>query len=897
VVSTISIDSKEVPFRDGQSVLEAAREGGVYIPALCCHPRTGSAESCRICVVEIDGMEGLQTACSLKAAAGMTVRNSTETVLRARRTVLDLLLAEGRHSCSECDADGGCELQEAARSVGIEAPLQGDDVTGGEEEDDSSPFISRRPHLCIRCGRCVRGCQETVVHEVLDFGGRGHETTVICDDGLPLGESGCVQCGECVQLCPTASFSDRRGRRKGGKEETRQVDTICPYCGVGCGITLHIAGENGRIVGVTGTEGNPAGEGMLCVKGRYGWDFIESPERLTTPLLRDGRGSFREASWEEALSFAVSRLKGIVEKHGPDAIGGLSSAKCTNEENYLFQKFMRQVVGTNNVDHCARLCHSSTVAAMSHAIGSGAMTNDLAGIGKADVILVMGSDTGTAHPVIASRIRRAVRKGSTKLIVIDPRRIDLADHAALYVRNRPGTDVAVLNGIMNIIISRGWYDADFVSKRCEGFAALREAVARYTPQAVEDIAGVPAGDLEGVAELFGTASVAALFFAMGLTQHRTGTDNVRSVVNLQLLCGNLGVEGGGVNPLRGQCNVQGACDMGALPDVLPGYRKVAERESLDFFEGAWNMPLPAKAGLRAMEMVEGALSGTVKAMYIMGENPLLSDPDISGVKAAFGNLELLIVQDIFLSETAEIADVVLPAACFAEKDGLFTNTERRVQRVRRALDPPGRSREDWVILQDLAVALGADWSYDCAEEIQSEIRRVVPSYGGISWERAAPAGLQWPCPSEDHPGTPVLHRENFPRGRGLLKAAVFRGPSEVADEMYPLVLSTGRLLQQFHTGTMTRRTAGIESLAGPMVCLSPGDAADRGISDGDPVTVSSRRGEISLSARIDGSMGRGVVFVPFHFREAAANILTNPVLDPQAGIPEFKVCAVQVKKA
>lgn len=895
MVATIGIDGKAVPFREGQSVLEAAREGGFYIPALCFHPRTGSASSCRICVVEVDGMEGLQTACSLRAAAGMTIRSGTEAVLRARRTVLELLLADGSHSCSECDADGGCELQEAARSVGLEASLQRGGGFG-KEEDDSSPFISHRPDLCIRCGRCVRGCNETVVHEVLGFGGRGHESRVIFDDGLSMAESGCVQCGECVQLCPTASFTDRRSRRGGGKGKTRPVETLCPYCGVGCGITLHIDGESGRIVGVTGTEGNPASEGMLCVKGRYGWDFIQSPERLTEPLLRNGRGSFRKASWEEALSFVASRLRGIMERDGPGAIGGLSSAKCTNEENYLFQKFMRQVVGTNSVDHCARLCHSSTVAALGLAIGSGAMTNDLAGIGKAEVILVMGSDTGTAHPVIASRIRRAVRRGSTKLIVIDPRRIGLADHAAIYVRNRPGTDVAVLNGIMNIIIARGWHDVEYVSRRCEGFAALREAVAGYTPRTVEDISGVPARDLEEVAELFGTASVAAFFFAMGLTQHRTGTDNVRSAVNLQLLCGNIGVEGGGVNPLRGQCNVQGACDMGALPDVLPGYRKAGERESILFFEKAWGAPLPRRPGLKAMEMIEGALSGRVKGMYVMGENPLLSDPDVSRVKEALEKLELLVVQDIFLSETAEIADVVLPAACFAEKDGLYTNTERRVQRVRRALDPPGRSREDWVILQDLAAALGTGWSYDCAEEIQNEIRRVVPSYGGITWERVSAAGLQWPCPSEDHPGTPVLHRETFPRGRGLLQAAVFRGPSETADETYPLLLTTGRLLQQFHTGTMTRRTEGIERLAGPVVCLSPGDAAERGVSDGDRVSVLSRRGKISLPAHIDRSMGRGTIFIPFHFSEAAANILTNPVLDPHSGIPEFKVCAVQVEK-
>lgn len=894
MTNTFNIDGRKIPFAEGQTVLEAARAAGIAIPSLCHHRKTGAPGNCRLCVVEVEGMEGLQVSCRLPAAVGMTVRAHSEELLEVRRSLVKLLLSNGRHDCDSCEADGLCELQEAARLLGVEKP---DFIIDRPYPpvDRSSPMIVKRPELCIGCGRCVAACREGVVHDILDFGGRGADRRVIADEDLPLGKSDCVNCGECVQLCPTGALLDKTASSR-SLRTADPVDTLCPYCGVGCGITLHVDRRQGRVVGVTGTEGHPVSDGMLCVKGRYGLGFIHSEERLDAPLRRRSDGSFRETSWEDAITFFAARIQALRKSHGPDSIAGLSSAKCTNEENYLFQKLFRQVIGTHNVDHCARLCHSSTVAGMAAAIGSGAMTNDIAGIGAADVILVIGSDTTAAHPVIASRIKQAVRSGKTKLIVIDPKRIDLAEHAALYIRQHSGSDVAVINGIMRLIIERGLHDKAFIERRCEGFDELRKTVDLYPPERVREISGVEEASLQEVARLFGGAGTAAVFFAMGITQHTSGTDNVRSLVNLQLLCGNLGRAGGGVNPLRGQCNVQGGCDMGALPDYYPGYRKVEDDASRRYFEEAWEVNLPRKRGLTVMEMIDSASRRSLRAMFIMGENPVLSDPDITHVRESLGRLDFLVVQDIFLTETARLADLVLPAACFAEKEGLFTNTERRVQRLRRAVAPPGGALEDRLVLQKIAAALGRDWPYRSARDVQEEVRRLVPAYGGICSERVGTVGLQWPCPSLEHPGTPILHGDSFPVGRGLMKGVHWRPPAELPDAEFPLVLTTGRLLCQFHTGTMTRRSPGLDDLAGPMVMISGRDAADLAIVDGESVEVTTRRGTIRAPARITSALPGGTIFVPFHFREAAANVLTNPVVDRVAGIPEFKVCAARIAR-
>ena len=537
------------------------------------------------------------------------------------------------------------------------------------------------------------------------------------------------------------------------------------------------------------------------------------------------------------------------------------------------------------------------MAGLAASLGSGAMTNDIKGIDNADVILITGSDTSAAHPVIGGAIKRAIRYGKTKLIVIDPKKIAIADYATIYARQRCGSDVAVLNGIMNVIIKNDLYDKKYVEERCEEFEALKAEVSKYTPEKVEKLSGIPAKTLEEIGKLFGGAKVASLFYAMGITQHTTGTDNVWSCANLQMLCGNLGVDGGGVNPLRGQCNVQGACDMGALPNVFPGYQKVIDEKAVEKFQKAWGADkLSNKVGLTVTAMIEAAYNGTVKALYVMGENPMLSDPDINHVREALKKTDFLVVQDIFMTETAELADVILPAASFAEKDGLYTNTERRAQRLRKVVNAPGQAKEDWQILQDIANAMGGNWNFKSANDIQEELRKLTPQYGGISWERVGYTGLQWPCPTEEHPGTPYLHKGKFARGKGLMKAIPFKEPAELPDKEYPLVMTTGRVLQQFHTGTMSRKTPGLNNLAGPMVMISVEDAEALGISNGETVKVSTRRGEIKPPAFVTKRIGKGTIYIPFHYKEAAANLLTNPALDPVAKIPEYKACAAKVEK-
>lgn len=890
----VTINNKIIEAQPGQTVLQVARDNMIYIPSLCYHPKTGPAGKCRACVVEIEGMRGLQTSCTIEVKEGMKITTNSMQAREAQKLVVNLLLSSGRHDCLSCEQNGACELQEAAYFLGIEHPafsLPEEDI----EIDDSSEFVYRDHSKCIKCGRCIVGCNTTVVNEVLDFGYRGHSVKVVCDNDLPMGKSSCVQCGECVQLCPVGAIIDKRARGLGRSWELEKAETVCPYCGVGCKLTLHIDRAKNTIVRVTGVEDGPANNGMLCVKGRYGFDFVASPERLTTPLIKEN-GTFRNATWDEAIGVIASRLGEIKQKYGSDAIGGFASAKCSNEENYVFQKFIRSVIGTNNVDHCARLCHASTVAGLAQAFGSGAMTNDIKGIKEADVILIIGSNTTEGHPVIGSVIKQAVRLGKTKLIVIDPKQIPLVKYAEIYAAQRCGTDVAVLNGMMHLIIKNNWYDHEYVNDRCEGFDDLKKEVEHYTPEYVEKISGIPAATLESIAKLFGTAPTASLFYSMGITQHTTGVDNVWSTANLQMLCGNMGKVGGGVNPLRGQSNVQGACDMGALPNVFSGYQKVGDAAVQEKFEKAWNCKLPDKPGLTVTTMIEAADEGKIKGLYIMGENPMLSDPDINHAESVFRKLEFLVVQDIFLTETAVLADVVLPATAFAEKEGTITNTERRVQYFAKALDAPGNALIDWEIIQMVANAMGASWNYRGSEDIQNEIAKLTPSYGGIVYERLGRLGLHWPCPTKEHPGTPVLHIGKFTRGKGLMKAIPFKEPAELPDDEYPLIMTTGRLLQQFHTGTMTRKTEGINRLAGPRVMMSVEDAEALGIENSELVKVTTRRGEIKTNAFVTQLIGKGTIFIPFHFSEAPANRLTIAALDPVAKIPEYKVCAARVEK-
>ncbi len=647
---------------------------------------------------------------------------------------------------------------------------------------------------------------------------------------------------------------------------------------------------------VTPQKGTIVNQGSLCVKGSFGYDFVNHKDRLTSPLIKEN-GAFREASWEEALSLVASKLADTKSKYGADSIGGLSSAKCTNEENYIFQKFMRAAIGTNNVDHCARLCHASTVAGLAAAFGSGAMTNSIAEVEYADVIFAIGSNTTDSHPIIGIGVIKAVRENGAKLIVADPRKIRLTEYADVWMRQKPGTDVALINGLMNVIISEGLEDKDFIANRTEGYEDVKQAVAEYSPDKVSEITGIPKEDIISAARIYAKADRASILYSMGITQHVAGTDNVKSMANLAMLTGNIGRESTGVNPLRGQNNVQGACDLGALPNVYPGYQKVVDDAARAKFEKAWDVKLDNKVGLTVVEMIKAAYAGKVKALYIMGENPMVSDPDLNKVEKALESLDFLVVQDIFLTPTAKLADVVLPAASFAEHEGTFTNTERRVQRLYKAIDAPGDAREDWRIVCDIAGRLGYQMSYDCPADIMDEIALVTPIYGGMGYERLNGVGLQWPCLDKSHPGTKFLHQDKFARGLGKFFPVEFKAPPEWPDAEYPLILTTGRMLFHFHTGSMTRRAKALdEHIPEGMVELNPADAKRLGITHNERVKVSSRRGEISIKAQVTDKVGEGVVFIPFHFAESAANTLTIAELDPVAKIPELKVCAVKLER-
>jgi len=675
----------------------------------------------------------------------------------------------------------------------------------------------------------------------------------------------------------------------------RKILTTCEFCGCGCNFYLGV--EDDKVVAVYPCASHPISQGKLCIKGWMGHEYIHSAERLKTPLIKEG-DKFREASWDEAYQLIADRLQQIKEQYGSDSIAVSTSAKCTNEENYLLQKLARAAIGTNNVDHCARLCHASTVIGLSQTFGSGAMTNSIPEIGSADVILVIGSNTTEQHPLVADQIVKGV-KGGARLIVADPRQIQLTKLATLHLSHRPGTDVALINGMLNVIIAEDLVDRKFVDSRTEGFEELKEAVAGYTPRKAAEITGVPAEKIVEAARIYAGGKKGTIIYAMGITQHTSGVDNVMSCANLAMLTGNIGRESTGVNPLRGQNNVQGACDMGTLPNVFPGYQAVTNDELRQKFEKAWGAKLPSQPGVTVTGAISKMIAGEIKALYIMGENPMISDPDMSHTEKALKNLGFLVVQDIFLTETARLADVVLPGVSFAEKNGTFTSTERKVQRVRKAIEPVGSSRPDWKIITELSSHLGYKMDYPSPREVMDEIAKLTPSYGGISYDRLERGGLCWPCPSPDHPGTPYLHKEKFarPGGKGKFSAVSYRPPAELPDDEYPFTLTTGRTGFHWHTGTMTRKDWALDrEYPKGYVEINPQDAANTGIRNGAMVKVASRRGEISVQANVVDTIQEGLVFIPFHFAEAAANKLTAANLDPVAKIPEYKVCAVKLER-
>jgi len=894
------VNGEEVEAKRGATVLEAALGAGIYIPTLCYDPDLKPYGGCRLCVVEIEKMRGLVSSCTTPATDGMVVHTETPRVNQSRRITMELIIANHHGDCLTCAKSQDCNLLKIARYLGIEQDRV-ERLRKGTQVlpvDDSHPAFLHDPNKCILCAKCVRACHEIAVVGAIDIAFRGSSARIATFGDKPIAESICKSCGECVMRCPTGALVP-----KWEKPPAEEIKTICPYCGVGCSIYLGVL--DNKVVSVRGDPEGSTNRGSLCVKGRWGYDFLSHPERLTTPLIRipgvprgaghDGKVHeiFRETSWDEALELAANKLLELKQARGADSIAALSSAKCTNEDNYAMQKFVRAVIGTNNIDHCARLCHTSTVVGGIAAFGQGAMSNSYSDFEKTELFFVIGSNTTECHPIIGSMIKRRVRFGGAKLIVADPRSIELSDFATVRLPHKPGTDVALLNGLMHVIIRDGLEDKEFIRKRTEGFEDMRQLVEGFTPEVVEATTGVPKADLEAAACLFGETKSACILYGMGITQHTTGTDNVKSVANLLLLTGNIGREGTGFSPLRGQNNVQGACDIGALPNVYPGYQRVDDPALRMKFETAWGCKLSDRPGVTVTEIANAILGGDIKGLYVMGENPMLSEPNLEHFRQALEKLEFLVVQDIFLSETAWLADVVFPAAAFAEKDGTFTNTERRVQRVRQAVLPPGEAKADWEIISALAGKMGKPFGYQTASQIMEEAASLTPVYGGIRFERLDHDGLQWPCPDTSHPGTSFLYQDGFARGRGKFHAVDYIPPAESISKKYPLVLTTGRILEHWHTGTMSRRANVLSELCpSGVVEMHPGDAARLGLIEGDLVVVTSKRGWVEAPLHITEKSPPGVIFMPFHWREAAANILTNDALDPLAKIPEYKVSAV-----
>ena len=893
----VTINGKEVIAKPGQTILEAADNIGIEIPNLCHDPRLKPSGSCRLCLVEVEGQKNLVTACTFEIQPGIKVQTKTEEIRAIRKTVLELLFSEHSGVCTTCDDNGDCKLQRYAYEYKIDEQVfnQPKGTEPKENYTTGNEAIEYDVNKCIRCGRCIRICEEVQADSALTFKERVSNIEVTTAFDIPLNDSTCELCGQCLSTCPTGALYERQAKGKGQCKDLVRTRTTCPYCGVGCQIDLNINPKINEIVRVTSPTGVIPNNGNLCVKGRFAMDFVSSEKRLTTPLIKSN-GKFEQASWEQAINFVAKKLNEIKDTYGPDSIAGLSSAKCTNEDNYVFQKFIRAAVGTNNVDHCARLCHASTVAGLARAFGSGAMTNSIDEFKTADCIFVIGSNTTEAHPVIGLYIKEAVVKNGAELIVADPRAIDLVRFSKLHMAQKPGSDVALINSMMNVIISENLLDSDFIRKRTEGFEAMAEAVKDFTPEKAEKITTVPADKIRQAARIYAKASAASIVYSMGITQHTTGTDNVLSLANLSMLTGNIGRESTGVNPLRGQNNVQGACDLGALPNVYPGYQSVEDEAINDKFQQAWGTELSATKGLTVVEMMHAIEDDRIKALYLMGENPALSDPNLNRTRKALEKVEFMVSQEIFLSESAEYADVVLPSFCFAEKDGTFTNTERRIQRVRKAVVPPGQARNDWEIICEVASHTGYPMSYDNAWQIMDEIASVSPIYGGISFARIDSVGLSWPCLDENHPGTKYLHKEKFTRGKGKFHAVEFKAPAEIPSEKFPFVLSTGRQLYQFHTGTMTRKSKAVNQVSPTgYVEIHPDDAAKLKISDGNRVEVSTRRGKVTTLAKVTDKIEVGWLFMPFHFCEGPANMLTNDQLDPIAKIPEYKVCAANIR--
>ncbi len=911
---TFTLDGHEVTAAEDETIWQVAKRQGTTIPHLCfTTAATYRADgNCRLCMVEVEGERTLAASCVRKPAKGMTVRTQGPRPEAARKMVMELLVADQPARDTAHDVDSELwRWADAMGQTGSRFPAR----RSQPAPDRSHPAMAVNLDACIHCTRCVRACREVQVNDVIGMAFRGAHNKIVFDFDDPMGDSTCVACGECVQACPTgalmpATLVDERGVDR--RIPVTEVDSVCPYCGVGCQITYQVAGN--RIVAVKGKEG-PANLGRLCVKGRFGFDYVTHPHRLTKPLVRrdDAPKSatadldpanpwthFREATWDEALDRAAAGLVRIRDAHGGGALAGFGSAKGSNEEAYLFQKLVRTGFGTNNVDHCTRLCHASSVAALMETVGSAAVSAPFNDATKADVIIVIGANPTENHPVAATFFKNAAKAGKT-LIVMDPRGHALRSHATHLLQFKPGGDVALLNALMHTIVAENLHDQQYVQAHTEGFDALKAHVARFPPEAMAEVCGIDAETLKTVARTYARAERAIIFWGMGISQHVHGTDNARCLISLALLTGHVGRPGTGLHPLRGQNNVQGASDAGLIPMVFPDYQSVENPGIRAKFEALWGTKLDPKRGLTVVEIVNAILAGDIRGMYIMGENPAMSDPDTNHARAALAKLEHLVVQDLFLTETAYHADVVLPASAWPEKDGTVTNTNRQVQMGRAALAVPGDVRQDWWLIQEIARRMGLGWSYAHPRDIFEELRSTMASIAGISWDRLARDGaVTYPCADANDPGQPIVFTDGFPTlsGRGKMVPAEIIQPDELPDAEFPMILTTGRQLEHWHTGAMSRRASVLDHLEPEaVIVLSPDDMARLGVAPGDRVRLATRRGIVEATARADRAVPRGMVFMPFCFAEAPANMLTNPALDPIGKIPEFKFCAARIEKA
>jgi formate dehydrogenase major subunit len=899
---TLTIDGFEVTVPEGTSVMRAAALSQIKIPKLCATEQLEAFGSCRLCLVQIEGMKGLPASCTTPVAQGMKVRTQNKQLADVRRGVMELYISDHPLDCLTCPANGHCELQDMAGVVGLREVRYGYEGANHLDapKDTSNPYFTFDPSKCIVCSRCVRACDEQQGTFALTIQARGFDSTVAASQDVPFMDSECVSCGACVQACPTATLSENTLIEKGQAEHS--IITTCAYCGVGCSFRAEMQGE--EVVRMVPNKNGHANHGHSCVKGRFAIGYATHSDRIVKPMIRSKISDpWREVSWEEAIGYAASELKRIQAKYGRDSIGGITSSRCTNEETYLVQKLVRAGFGNNNVDTCARVCHSPTGYGLKNTLGESAGTQNFDSVMKADVILVIGANPTDGHPVFASQMKRRLRQGA-HLIIADPRTIDMvrsphieADH---HLKLRPGTNVALINSIAHVIVTEGLVKEEFVRERCEvdSFAKWRNFIAleHNSPEAMQEITGVPASEVRAAARLYATGGNGAIYYGLGVTEHSQGSTMVMGIANLAMATGNLGREGVGVNPLRGQNNVQGSCDMGSFPHEFPGYRHVSDDSVRHLFESAWGVELRSEPGLRIPNMFEAALDGEFKGLYIEGEDIAQSDPNTQHVTAALTSMECIIVQDLFLNESAKFAHVFLPGCSFLEKDGTFTNAERRISPVRKVMDPKA-GYADWEITQLLANAVGYPMNYAHPSEIMDEIARLTPTFTGVSFARLDELGsIQWPCNAEHPDGTPTMHIGTFVRGKGKFLITEYVPTQEKVNAKYPLILTTGRILSQYNVGAQTRRTENNRWHSEDRVEIHPHDAEERGIAEGDWVGITSRAGDTVLRARVTERVQPGVVYTTFHFPESGANVITTENSDWATNCPEYKVTAVQATR-